>query len=299
MRSNKSFPSSNNVLPAAGMRLLRLAGLSALLGILAGAEARVYAQELAAAATTPAVAAQPATEPSVTQSVASSDPAPLPLPNAKKDKKKKKEKAPKLTPLHIEEGTLTVDGWTGKARLNYDIADLKYIYVWAPGIGTIVSSNQKFPLSKEEPGAFSGNTLTLEAAGHVIQIASEKKLLKDKKPQPAYVYLDADYKISSAFPQLGYGNAKDAPYTWPGAKDAPVNKGGNVPPPLPVGMRALVARPTCATTVAASPVPCHASSGTLPSRSYAPSSAPLVPLPASSGSATAVGSDAAAPAQIQ
>lgn len=302
MRSNKFPPSFHDVLPAAGMRLLRLAGLSALIGLLAGSGARVYAQDLPAAAAPPAASAQPDSEPAVAQaSVAGSDAPPLAPTNAKDKKKKKKEKAPKLTPLHIEQGILTVDGWTGKARLNYDIADLKFIYVWAPGIGTIVTSNQRFPFAKEEPGAFNGNTLTLEAAGHIIQISSEKKLLKDKKPAPAYVYLDAEYKISSAFPQMGYGNGKDAPYAWPGAKDAPVNKGGNVaPPPLPAGMRPLMSRPTCATTGgAAAAKPCPTSSSPAADPSHAPSAKPPVSLPGYSGSATTASVDSAVQAPVQ
>ncbi len=44
-----------------------------------------------------------------------------------------KEKAPKMTPVVISRGTFTVDGMIGKAELNYNIADLKYIYLYAPG----------------------------------------------------------------------------------------------------------------------------------------------------------------------
>jgi hypothetical protein len=306
----------------AGITLLRLAGLSALLGLLAGAGARVYAQAPAAEAapaqnnvateTTPAPQADQAvyqvlppemvqTEPSVLVIAKSSVPVDLAPPVAaaaeggKKGKKKKKEKAPKLTPLHIEQGTLTVDGWTGKARLNYDIADLKFIYVWVPGTGTIVASNQKFPFGIEQKGAFNGNSLTLEAKGHTVQISSEKGLLKDKKPASAWVYIDSIYKGRSMYPEMGYGNATAAPYAWPGAKETPVMKGGMIaPPPLPAGMRAILAKPNClpagaASTTGAQPTAaaCPAASGK-PATPPSPASAPPVPLPGyNSGTTTA------------
>jgi hypothetical protein len=41
----------------------------------------------------------------------------------------KKVKPPRMTPVSITAGTLTVDGWTGEARLNYDIADFKFLYI--------------------------------------------------------------------------------------------------------------------------------------------------------------------------
>jgi hypothetical protein len=212
----------------------------------------------------------------------------------KKDAKKKKEKAPKLTPIHIEQGTLTIDGWTGKARLNYDIADLKYIYVWAPGIGTIVASNQKFPLGKEEKEAFNGNNLTLQADGHTIQISSEKKLLKDKKPVSAWVYVDTVYRTNAAFPQMGYGATTAAPYVWPGAKDAPVEKGGVVaPPPLPAGMRPKLAKPACPAPAAGTapgnaPAACPPASNPTSNSPSTPSTPPPVPLPGyGSGTTTA------------
>ena len=326
------------------VRLVRLAGMSALFGMLAGGEVRIYAQttEVATIADGPAVLpdetsapAQPAsaadatavpepqpeavyqvlppellpTEPTVTVVAQSSVPpenalqaAPAAAAEAgKKGKKKKKEKAPKLTPVHIEQATLTVDGWTGKARLNYDIPDLKYIYVWAPGIGTAVVSNQKFPLGTEQKGAFNGTSLTVQVTGHTIQISSEKNLLKDKKPASAWVYVDSIYKAASRFPQMGYGNTKDAPYVWPGAKDAPVEKGGIVaPPPLPAGMRPTIAKPTCLPAGAASSAgvsPTTTACPAMPARpgtpGSSPAAAPPVPLPGyNSGTTTAEASPA-------
>ena len=314
----------------AGVRLLRLASMSAVFALLAGAGASVYAQsqENSAAPAETATAAPAAPVVSTPTDAASAQPQPEPIyevlpgelmptqpsvlvvakssvpPEAspqtaaagagKKGKKKKKEKAPKLTPVHIEQGTLTVDGWTGKARLNYDIADLKYIYLWAPGIGTVVASNQKFPMGTEQKNAFNGNSLTVDAKGHQIQITSENRLLKDKKPASAWVYIDTVYKAASMFPQMGYGATKDAPYAWPGAKDRGVEKGVAGAPPLPAGMRPMIARPTClpagtgSTTANPTPIPCPAGPGKPAVSPSRPAAAPPVPLPGySSGTTTA------------
>jgi hypothetical protein len=157
----------------------------------------------------------------------------------------KKGKQPKQTPMDIEQGTLTVDGWTGKARMNYDIADLKYLFVWAPGVGTVVISNGWFPQSDIQTNAFSGNTITVTVKGHTIQIASDKRLL-GKKPVSAFVYLDTRYRFPSVFPVMGYGPTPLPPYAWPGAtKPTATQTGVVVPPPLPVDLRPVLAPPGC------------------------------------------------------
>lgn len=163
-----------------------------------------------------------------------------------RDKFKGKEKLPKQTPMDIVQGTLTVDGWTGKARMNYDIADLKFLYVWAPGVGTVVISNGWFEAGEIQLHAFSGNTLTVTANGHTIQVASEKPML-GKKQTSAFVYVDKAYTIASKFPVMGYGNSDHPPYAWPGAKNVQVAKNVLVvPPPLPKDLRPTLAVAGCA-----------------------------------------------------
>ena len=98
----------------------------------------------------------------------------------------KKEKMPKVVAVTISHGTLTLDGMIGKAGLNYEIADLKYIYFYAPWMGTVVVSNVMFPGAKQQAGAFDQHTLTVKADEHVIQLFSDKLLL-GKKAAPAYV----------------------------------------------------------------------------------------------------------------
>lgn len=144
----------------------------------------------------------------------------------------KKEKPPKMTPVSISRGTLTVDGMTGKAALNYDIADLKYIYLFAPGIGIAVVSNQPFPGGSLQKKAFNEKTLTVALGEHTLQLASDNRLLGKKTPEPAYVMLDREFSLPSKFPVMGYGQTLKAPYAWPGAKPN-IKLAGTVAPPPP------------------------------------------------------------------
>ena len=65
----------------------------------------------------------------------------------------KKEKQPRKTPVSIRSATLTVDGWTNKAGINFNIPDLKYLYVYVPGIGTTIVSPGPFPGATVQAGA--------------------------------------------------------------------------------------------------------------------------------------------------
>jgi hypothetical protein len=156
----------------------------------------------------------------------------------------KKEKAPKTISVAVVKGTLTVDGMIGKAALNYDISDLHYIYLYAPWIGTVVVSNQPFPGSKEQAGAFNQNTLTVTADDHQFQLFSEKQLL-GKKPEPAYVAVDREFKLPTKVPVMGYGATLKAPYQWPGAKENPETKALVQAPPVPVSLRPVLLLPKC------------------------------------------------------
>ena len=131
--------------------------------------------------------------------------------------KVKKEKEPKKIPVSVARGTMTVDGMTGKAALNYDIADLKYIYLYAPGIGVAIVSSEPFPGAVEQKKAFNLKSLTVTIGEHTLQLASEKNLL-GKKPESAYVMVDRQFTLPSKFPVLGYGTVRKAPYQWPGSK---------------------------------------------------------------------------------
>jgi hypothetical protein len=159
--------------------------------------------------------------------------------------KSKKEKPPRQVKVEIARGTLTIDGMTGKAALNYDIADLKYIYLYAPGIGVAVISNQMFPGATEEKNGFSDKTLLVTVDGHTMELYSDTRLLGTKKPESAFVRVDRDFKLPTKFPVMGYGTLRVAPYAWPGAKENKAAQGVGQAPPLPKNLRPVQMLPPC------------------------------------------------------
>ncbi len=156
----------------------------------------------------------------------------------------KKEKQPKMVSVSISRGVLTVDGMVGKAALNYDIADLKYLYLYAPWIGTVVVSNVNFPGATEQANAFQNDTLTVKVEDHTFQLVSDKQIL-GKKALPAYIMVDRTFKLPSRVPVMGYGASLKAPYTWPGAKENPQTTAFLQPPPVPVSLRPVLLLPPC------------------------------------------------------
>jgi hypothetical protein len=155
-----------------------------------------------------------------------------------------KEKPPKLIPVKIVQGTFSVDGAVGKAALNYDIADLKYIYMYVPGMGVAVVSNVPFPGAKEEQNAFTDKALTVTVGDHKLELASDERLLGNK-PASAFVRIDRDFALPSRFPVVGYGSLRVAPYAWPGAKKAVVTAGSAQAPPMPKDIRPVLAQGPC------------------------------------------------------
>ena len=153
----------------------------------------------------------------------------------------KKEKPAKTINVSIAQGTLTVDGMIGKASLNYEIHDLKYIYFYAPWVGVVVVSNASFPNSTPQPNAFSDKTLTVAVGDHTFQLYSDKLLL-GKKPETAFVLVDRNFQLPTQMPVVGYGATLKAPYVWPGAKLVASTKGA---PPMPTGLRPTILLPPC------------------------------------------------------
>ena len=162
--------------------------------------------------------------------------------NGKKLHADKEPKAKKVA-VSIEHGTLTVDGMTGKAGLNYEIADFKYIYLYAPWVGLTVVSNEPFPGAIEQKEAFRDNTLTVTAGEHTYQLYSDKKLL-GKKPESAFVLVDRNFSMPVRFPVVGYGVTRKAPYDFPGSKQEVASKGAKAPP-LPESVRPATALAAC------------------------------------------------------
>jgi hypothetical protein len=154
-----------------------------------------------------------------------------------------KEKPPKTVSVSISRGTLTVDGMTVKAALNYEIKDLKYVYFYVPGIGTTVVSNDPFPGAVEQKHAFDDKTLTVTVGEHVLQLSSDNRLL-GKTPESAFVRVDKSFSVPTKFPVMGYGPIRVAPYAWPGSKNSEELKGAVEAPPLPADLRpALLLQP--------------------------------------------------------
>jgi len=190
-------------------------------------------------------------------------------------KKKKKEKPPKVTPAIIARGILTVDGVIGRAALNYNIPDLKFIYIYAPGIGAVVISDNKFPGAVEQKNAFNGHSLKVKAGGHDMELYSDDILLgkkavvgkggSEKKAESAFVLYNATYTMPSRFPTVGYGNKPDPPYAWPGSKLNVTTKGIDADAPaVPVALTPTLAKNPCPTgqVLINAPPPAAAVAGT-------------------------------------
>jgi hypothetical protein len=156
-----------------------------------------------------------------------------------------KEKPPKTVSVSISRGTLTVDGMTGKAALNYEIKDLKYVYIYVPGVGTTIISNDPFPGAVEQKKAFDDKTLTVTVGDHVLQVASDNRLLGKKTPESAYVLVDRSFTVPTKFPVVGYGPIRVAPYAWPGSKENAVLTGSIEAPPLPADLRPTLLLQPC------------------------------------------------------
>jgi hypothetical protein len=156
-----------------------------------------------------------------------------------------KVKPPKMTPLTVSRGTFTVDGVIAKAALNYDIADLKFIYFYVPGMGVTVISNENFPGSKMQANAFDGPTLTVKADDHTLQLGSDQRLMQSKKPENAYVLVDRDFRLPSMRPEIGYGTTAKSPYQWPGSKENKSITGVFAPPPIPKNLQPTILLAAC------------------------------------------------------
>jgi hypothetical protein len=193
-----------------------------------------------------------------------------------------KEKPPKTVSVSISRGTLTVDGMTVKAALNYEIKDLKYIYFYVPGIGTTVVSNDPFPGAVEQKHAFDDKTLTVTVFEHVLQLSSDNRLL-GKTPESAFVLVDKSFSVPTKFPVMGYGPIRVAPYAWPGSKGNEELKGAVEAPPLPADLRPALLLQPCP--------PGQMRSAVLPGQTAAPR--PCVPIVP--GQATATTTNQAAP----
>jgi hypothetical protein len=145
-------------------------------------------------------------------------------------------KPPKTISVSIERGILAIDGMPGKAGLNYEIKDLKFIYFYAPWIGITIVSHAPFPGAIEQKDAFDDKTLTVTVEDHTLQLSSDKRLL-GKKPESAYLLVDRSFKLPSQSPVMGFGDLLHPPYAWPGSRENAALKGPVAAPALPSNLR--------------------------------------------------------------
>ncbi|SNT31708.1 hypothetical protein SAMN05421770_107144 [Granulicella rosea] len=141
----------------------------------------------------------------------------------------KPEPAPRHIDTRVHDGILTVDGLVAKVDLNYPV-DAPFTYFFVPGVGTAIVALDHFPNSTPQKNAFNGNTLTIMAGGHEIQLTNGGPLLKEKGKDEAWVAFDPDYNRASRMPMMGYGEALRAPYQWPGAKPETTQSTALAPP---------------------------------------------------------------------
>ena len=217
------------------------------------------------------------------QPVLGPDSRPIPvLYNTKGKRVKSKVKPLHTHPLTVVAGTLTVDGWTGKARLNYDIPGQDFLYFSSPSIGTVIVSQTAFPDSREQKFAMDGKTLTIHVSEHEIQLSSDKPMAL-KKPESVWVRLDTGYRQDPRYPVMGYGAVTRQPYAWPAATLA-ATRGAAAAPPLPQSMMPTVITPVCLSQVGK---PC-VTSAALPAQKPQPARSQSRSVPATMESENAI-----------
>lgn len=114
-------------------------------------------------------------------------------------------------PLVVERGVLTINGMTVKTRLNFRVADLRYLFVDVPGAGTAIISDRPFAGAREQKSAFRGGALTVIAGESRVQLSAAHKVHGNGS---AYVRLDRGSRSGSHVPEIGYGSAAMSRVTW-------------------------------------------------------------------------------------
>lgn len=141
-------------------------------------------------------------------------------PCSKQDKlcqqKRKEFLKQKSIGLNVQNGTLMIDGFIGKTRLNYDVKTFGYLYIAVPDYGTLLISPERFPNSTEAKDALDHKTLAITTAdSHLIQLTSEA-VISGRQKRSLFYSVDRTYRLPGNRPSVGYGFASKAPYTWPG-----------------------------------------------------------------------------------
>lgn len=144
----------------------------------------------------------------------------------------------------VRDGVYSVDGMVGKVRLNYDVKAASYFYLFMPGVGTALVSLAPSTDAVSVPAAYHDGQLTVRVAGHTFNLTGIESLVNDSGKEPAalYVTLNREAWRLSRRPMVGFGNAVQAPYEWPGALPTPpTTDAKEMPAPVPSN---LLPRPT-------------------------------------------------------
>jgi hypothetical protein len=206
-----------------------------------------------------------------------------------------KMKVPRMTPVTVSEGTLTVNGMIARVGINDQIPDLKYLYFWVPYTGVVIVTDKPFPGAIEQKEAFHAKGLTIKvpsknpdpALTQSIELYSDDYLLKnDRRPLSAWVLLDssitnpADISSDPHFkgPIFGWGDSAAAPYAWPGSLPTDPKKHTALAPPIPVNLLPILAKKTVPVSLGSTqPAQSTAAAAATPPASAPPSTPPAAP----------------------
>ncbi len=117
-------------------------------------------------------------------------------------------------PLRVDSGVLTVDGLTVRTGVELRVANLHYLYVGLPGVGTAVVAERTFAGATEERNAFHGNALTVMAGGSRVQLTAANRL---RGAHTAYVRFERGVGPRGGRPEIRFGDAALVPAVWGGA----------------------------------------------------------------------------------
>ncbi len=138
----------------------------------------------------------------------------------------------------VRNGAYTVDGMVAKLKLNYDIDGVNHLYFFVPGVGTAVLSAVAPTDEVANEAELHGNDLSFIAGDHRFKVTGIALAgIKGSAPEHLFVRLDRAAWQLGRQPMLGFGDAAEMPYTWPGSLAAPTAPApaeeSRLAPPLP------------------------------------------------------------------
>lgn len=163
----------------------------------------------------------------------------------------------------VRDGVYTVDGMVAKVKLNYDMAGVRFLTMFVPGMGTAVISATPPPDAVVSQAALKDGELTFTAGEHRFKLTGIA-LASNRGTVPAHLYarLDRSAWQLGRQPMVGFGNLGAMPYQWPGALPATAaahTEETEVSPPVPASLLPSTTRvlPRAIAPVAAEPASLH------------------------------------------